>query len=190
VFDGLFGILPGRFVGTEAAGFHVEATQAEFARFRIVRHALELGAGIVVFAFDEGGLRIEKMDQRFLIGAEQAAGTDAHLAGKKRVARAGRDQAGRQCLITTVTLASAKITADRIGRGPDDADDPPQKHDGADQRDHQRGCNHKARFDQVVLPGDGEQAGTIGKPGEAPAETENDEKENEKSDHSVFRPQP
>ncbi len=114
VVGSLFGILAGRFIGPETAGFQIEAAQAKLARLWIVGHGLELGTRLIMAAFDQGGLGLEQVDQWFLIGADEATRAGSHLTGEQRIAGAGGDQAGRQCLITAVPLAGAEITRHRI----------------------------------------------------------------------------
>ena len=53
------------------AGDGEEAVQAEQPHLRIVEHRLELLAGRLVIALQDRGLRFEKMDERFLVGADQ-----------------------------------------------------------------------------------------------------------------------
>ncbi|MNZ64135.1 hypothetical protein D3C78_822970 [compost metagenome] len=184
-FRSIFGILLGGFIGALPARFDIKAAKAEFARFRVTGHRLELAARLVIFAFDEVGLRIEQMDQRFLIGAEQPLRAGRHLAGEDGITSAGGNEAGGQSLIAAVALPGAEIPACGIGRGPDGVDDPPDQHDGGNQRGDDGGGDHQAHFDQLALPDDGEHARPVGQPGETETESQNDNGESQNSGHAL-----
>ncbi len=186
ILGGLLGVLAGRLVGSQPAGFNVETAKPELTGFRILGHAFELDAGVVVPALDQGGLGVEQVQKRLLVGAQQSLCAQAHLAGEDGVAGAGGDQSGGQGLVSPVPLAGAEIAPNGMRRGPDHLDDPPQDHGGGDDG-HDRGCgNHQAGLDQVVPPGDRDHAGPVGQPGKAPSESKDDEDERKQSDHSAI----
>lgn len=60
-------------------------------------------------AFDQSSLSLEQVDQRLLIGADEATGASGHLAGEQCIAGARGDQAGRERLIAAVALAGAEV---------------------------------------------------------------------------------
>ena len=124
-----FRVLAGGFVCAETSGLQVKAAQAKLPRLRIVGHRFELGACLVVAAFDERRLCFQKIDQRFLIGADKTARAGRHLAGEQGIAGAGSNEAGRQCLITAVAFTGAKEARHRMRRGPYQADEPPGHHE-------------------------------------------------------------
>lgn len=153
-FGCVLGILLGCFMGSLSARLDIKAAKAKFAGFRIAGHRLEFAPRLVIFAFDEVGLRIEQVDQRLLISTEKPLRAGRHLAGQNGVAGAGGDEAGGERLITTVALAGAKIASCRVRRCPYGIDDPPDQHDGRNQCSNDGGGDHQAHFDQLALPDD------------------------------------
>ena len=175
-------------VGAEALGFEIEAAKPEFTRFRIVGHRFEFGARLVMPAFDQSRLCFEQVDQRFLIGADEATGTGRHLARQQGIAGAGGDQAGRQRLIAAVALAGAKIARDGMRRGPDRADQPPGDHDDGDQRDQAACRDDQLRLIELAFPDQRQIAGAVREPGEAIAENENEDGRRRRGGSSISPP--
>ena len=92
---GTAGIVAGRRAVAQPFGFEIKAAQAKHPHLRIVQHRLEFLAGAVMIAFEQRGLRVEKMDQRLLVRADQLGRLLVFLARQGGVAGAGRDHAGR-----------------------------------------------------------------------------------------------
>jgi hypothetical protein len=68
----------------------------------ILQHRLEFLARGVLVAFRDARLRIEKLDHRLGRHVQQAGGLFQHTPRRLAVARARRDDAGRQRLIAAV----------------------------------------------------------------------------------------
>ncbi|MND59517.1 hypothetical protein D3C80_507180 [compost metagenome] len=114
-FRRVLGILLGGLISTLTAGLDIEAAKAKFAGLGIAGHGFEFAPRLVIFALNQVSLRIEQVDQRLLIGAEQPLRAGRHLAGENGIAGTGGNEAGGERLITAVALAGTEITTGGIG---------------------------------------------------------------------------
>ena len=130
-------------------------------------------------SLDQGGLSVQHADQRFLVGADQATGAGAHLAGENGIASASCDQPGGYRLIAAVPLAGAEKAADRMGRGPERAEQPPQEHEGGYEGDERRHRDNEIGVVLLAFPDQRNLTGTIGDPGKAEAERQDEAEEEE-----------
>ena len=177
--------MPRRVAVAEAFGFEIEPAQAEQPHFGIVEHGLELLARAFMVAFEQRGLRLEQMDQRLLVGADQLGRFLGLLAGQRAIAGAGGDHAGRQRLIAAVAAAHAEIARDGVGAVPQRLDQPPDDHHRGDDGNDRHRRHHQADLVLIAVEGDDHLARPVGQPGKAEPEREDDGEEDENADHRV-----
>ncbi len=127
-FGGAAGIVAGGGPVAEPLGFEIQAAQAEQTQFRVVEHRLELPARRLVVAFEQRGLRVEEVDQRLLVGADELRPPCLFIFRASAASPgAGGDHAGRQRLVAAVAAPDAEIARDRVGARPDRLGQPPQR---------------------------------------------------------------
>ena len=136
-------------------------------------------------AFQQRGLRVEQVDQRLLVGADQLGRFLGLLARQRAIAGAGGDHAGRQRLVAAIAAAHPEIARDRVGAVPQRLDQPPEDHHRGDHGNDCHRRHHQRDLVLIAVEGDEHFARTVGQPGETQPQREDDGEEDEDADHRM-----
>jgi hypothetical protein len=175
--------VPRRFALPEALGFHIEPAQTKQPCLRVVRHVFKHRPCIVIAPLQDRRLRVQQLDQRLLIRTEELRRLPRHPPRHVGVASACGDHARRDRLIGPVAFAGAEMALDQDRRADNALDQPPNQHHQSDKRHKRHRCREQRHFVAHALPSHDEISRTVGQPGKAGGEREDQKHKAQYADH-------